>query len=277
MKLTDKVIIFSVALGLLGGVSLFYLSAPPIIISIFLAMGVSALVYRFLGGIKPDTTITVKTITISGTLAALVGVAVIINIYLANEVAVDINDLFQPSVKTWTAIANEGYSPIPLKIKNIKVKGENPIAANKNIFRNRGLKIKLNNRDYSISPQENFAFILGNVHKADIAALNFFNKTALKRIFFTPRLRANTQNIKIKNFPFRFSTATYDQGLSEYELADENGVVIHSGNLPRWQGEVVYLNNTFYLMAVTEANHTAADETKIFSKFIIIQLETSVI
>ncbi|HEY5523224.1 MAG TPA: hypothetical protein VIK21_08540, partial [Desulfuromonadaceae bacterium] len=64
---------------------------------------------------------------------------------------------------------------------------------------------------------------------------------------------------------------------SGYSLSDENGVLIHSGNLARWQGEVVYLNNTFYLIAVTEVNHTSTDATQIFSKFIIIQLETSII
>lgn len=100
----DKVIIFIIALGLLGGVALFFMLVPPIIISVFLAMGVSALVYRFLGGIKPEANFVIKTITIGGTLGALITVAIVINSYLCKEVAVDINDLFQPSVRTWTAI-----------------------------------------------------------------------------------------------------------------------------------------------------------------------------
>ena len=277
MSNEDKVIIFSMALGLLGGVALFFLSAPPIIISIFLAMGVSALVYRFLGGIKSETTLAVKTITISGTLAALVAVAIIINTYLAEETAADIHDLFQPPVRSWTAIHNEGYAPVSLKIRNIKIKGENPIQADKNIFRERGLKIKLSQGEYPISPREDFDFILGNLRRADIAALNFFNRVTLKRLFFTPRLKAGTQNLTIGNFPFRFSTATYDQGLSEYTLSDASGNVVHGGNLARWQGESVYLNDTFYLIVVTEANHTAGDESQIFSRFIILQLELSII
>jgi len=277
MSNEDKVIVFSVALGLLGGVALYFLSAPPIIISIFLAMGVSALVYRFLGGIRSKTTLAVKTITISGTLAALVAVAIIINTYLAQETAADIHDLFQPSVRNWTAIHNEGYAPVSLQIRNIKIKGENPIQADKNIFRGRELKIKLSGGEYPISPREDFDFILGNLHKADIAALNFFNQVVLKRIFFTPRLKAGTQNLAIGNFPFRVSTATYDQGLSEYTLSDSNGIVVHSGNLARWQGESVCLNGTFYLIVVTEADHTASDEGQIFSRFIIIQLEQSII
>lgn len=82
----DTVITVAVAIGILGGgiMSLFS-RVPPIIISIFLGMGISSLVYRFLGGINQDTSITIKGIKLTGTVAVLIGCSLIINTELSRQ------------------------------------------------------------------------------------------------------------------------------------------------------------------------------------------------
>jgi len=78
----DIVIVFFALLGFIGSVVLYQTtSAPPIIVSFFLATGVSSLVYRFLGGIQA-VSLTWGALKITGTAAALIGIALGVNRYL---------------------------------------------------------------------------------------------------------------------------------------------------------------------------------------------------
>jgi hypothetical protein len=78
----DIIIVFFALLGIIGSVVLYQTtSAPPIIVSFFLATGVSSLVYRYLGGIQ-GASITWGAVKLTGTAAALVGIALGVNKYL---------------------------------------------------------------------------------------------------------------------------------------------------------------------------------------------------
>jgi len=77
----DSLVVIFVLLGLLGSVILYRTNNAPIIVSFFLATGVSALVYRFLGGIE-DATLVLGALKIGGTMAALVGIAIFVNQHL---------------------------------------------------------------------------------------------------------------------------------------------------------------------------------------------------
>jgi len=74
----DKVVICFSLLGLIGSVILYRLGFPPVMVSIFLSAGITALVYRFLGGIQ-GASFGVGALKLSGTIAALVGIAYWVN------------------------------------------------------------------------------------------------------------------------------------------------------------------------------------------------------
>jgi len=74
----DKVVLGFSLLGLLGSVPLYMLHVPSIIISIFLSAGITALVYRFLGGLS-EATFVMGAMRLGGAIAAVVGVAFWIN------------------------------------------------------------------------------------------------------------------------------------------------------------------------------------------------------
>ena len=84
VKFEDLVAVLFAAAGLFGG-AYFHLrtDAKPIVVAIFIATGIAALVYRFLGGIT-DTTFTIKSLKLGGTMAALLGSAFAINSALGN-------------------------------------------------------------------------------------------------------------------------------------------------------------------------------------------------
>ena len=88
-----KVIIWVVAVGFIGSVILYFLRTPAILVSVFLASGVASLVYHFLGGIDPNATrFSIGTFRIVGSLAALVGVALVVNHHLTIQQIYRLNE-----------------------------------------------------------------------------------------------------------------------------------------------------------------------------------------
>jgi hypothetical protein len=82
----DIVITSAVVVGILGGgVMSICLKPAPIIIGIFLGMGISSLVYRFLGGIEKSNSLTFKGIKLTGTVAVWIACALIINSELKKQ------------------------------------------------------------------------------------------------------------------------------------------------------------------------------------------------
>lgn len=84
----DEIIVASFAfLGVGGAVFLpLYNSIPPITTSFLLATGLAALTYRFLGGIQ-GASFTVGSLKLGGALAALVGIAMLIDNSLVKQLA----------------------------------------------------------------------------------------------------------------------------------------------------------------------------------------------
>ncbi len=74
----DKVALGFSLLGLIGGVLLYFLHVPSIIISVFISTGLTALVYRFLGGLS-EATFVMGAMRLGGATAVVVGVAFWIN------------------------------------------------------------------------------------------------------------------------------------------------------------------------------------------------------
>jgi hypothetical protein len=70
----DIVVIFFSLLGLMGSVLLYHFGFPSIMVSVFLSAGITALVYRFLGGIQ-GAKFALGALKLGGTIAVLIGVA----------------------------------------------------------------------------------------------------------------------------------------------------------------------------------------------------------
>jgi hypothetical protein len=90
----DEIVVAAFAfLGFGGAVFLpLQYNVPPIVISFLLATGLAALTYRYLGGIE-GSSFAVGTLKLTGTLGALVGLAMLINGELVSQTAVQVWDL----------------------------------------------------------------------------------------------------------------------------------------------------------------------------------------
>ncbi|HLP47941.1 MAG TPA: hypothetical protein VK469_18500 [Candidatus Kapabacteria bacterium] len=112
----DIVVTSAVTIGLLGGLIMsLYKEIPSIITGIFLGMGISSLIYRFLGGISPGNSFTVKGIKLTGTVAVWIAAALIISTnidksetaYIGNKHLIlkilNNNDHFMRGIQLWVA------------------------------------------------------------------------------------------------------------------------------------------------------------------------------
>lgn len=84
----DLVVLTFALLGFVGGVGLLIVkgtSIPPVIYCVLLGVGISALVYRFLGGIPPGTSVAVGALKVSGSLAAIFASVLFLNGYLERQ------------------------------------------------------------------------------------------------------------------------------------------------------------------------------------------------
>jgi hypothetical protein len=100
----DEIVVSAFAfLGIGGGVFLpmqyGFEKIPPITVSFLLATGLAALTYRYLGGIE-GASITVGALKLGGALAALVGIAMLINNSLAPWVRPPVTP--PPAYQIWT-------------------------------------------------------------------------------------------------------------------------------------------------------------------------------
>lgn len=90
----------------------------PILPSIFFGSSMSSLVYRFMGGIKPEDSIQIGTVKLSGTLASLIA-----SIFALNH-------MFEQQIPPWSVLVNPTASNIivlsndgqPIKL-NVEAKG----------------------------------------------------------------------------------------------------------------------------------------------------------
>lgn len=112
----DEIVVSGFAiLGFAGAIFLpLKYTVPPIEVAFLLATGLAALTYRYLGGIPAGTSFKVGALKLSGALAALVGIALLINYELVSQT---------PRFQVWEVrgqVTDEGGTPIqPLDVGDV--------------------------------------------------------------------------------------------------------------------------------------------------------------
>ena len=112
----DEIVVSGFAiLGFAGAIFLpLRFTIPPIEVSFLLATGLAALTYRYLGGIPAGTSFKIGALKLSGALAALVGIALLINYQLVSQT---------PPFQVWEVhgqVTDEGGTPIqPLAVGDV--------------------------------------------------------------------------------------------------------------------------------------------------------------
>jgi hypothetical protein len=128
-RIDEIVIVLFAFMGVGGAVFLpLRFHIPPITTSFLLATGLAALTYRFLGGIQ-GTSLGVGSLKLTGVLAALVGIAMIVNHALSSQTATTTTPV-PPIFQVWQVtgqILDENGNPFTLhSYDDISINPQNP-------------------------------------------------------------------------------------------------------------------------------------------------------
>lgn len=259
----DKFIIAVFLLGFVGSVVIYFFGLPSVLVAFFLATGISALVYRFLGGIKVSR-LDIGWLRLGGSIAALVGVGLLINNILVEQVQ------FNPSVDNWVAVDKRTGLPIEVRVEGRRGSIPKPSA---DVFENVQLDIEQGEGGFTVHSKGTEAFLLGKLAAENLEEVGLFNSLkGTERFRVTERLPPNSQPVRLAPLPFGFSTSRYVGGYSAYVLADTSGNHLHEGNIYGRQAEIVHIGNRYYLVGVVEVNHLPAIGEEQYAKFEIREL-----
>ncbi|NJO67418.1 MAG: hypothetical protein HC832_08795 [Leptolyngbyaceae cyanobacterium RM1_405_57] len=100
---------------------LLYFFPFPILPSIFFGSAISSLVYRFMGGIKPEDSIEIGTVKLSGALGSLIASIFVLNYMLEQQIP-PLSVLVNPNAAS-VIVLNDNGQPIELDVEARDIKG----------------------------------------------------------------------------------------------------------------------------------------------------------
>ena len=274
IKIDDIVIISVIAICGLGGVLLTFFRAPaaPILTSIFMATAMSALVYRFLGGIHAGTSFSMGFIQVGGSLAALFGLIYFLNPIMERQMSIDPDNPF-PGAQ-WFAM---GPDLIPRESVDVGAYGPLRAPAVQPLTGRLSIEKRDDNDAFSISSKSSdHSFPLGDIESSSLR--DFVRVTFPEQRIDTYKsdlLPARSPDPKLRasgfGWPFSLETGMFDEGRSQYFLTNKStGEKIYEGWLRNRQYEIAYVEGRPYFVAVAAANHQRADSSWV--QFIIGEL-----
>lgn len=242
---------------------------PPPIISIFLGIAVSALLYRFLGGVH-DASFTVGALKVTGTAAILIFVAGWANSELKQFIpegnkpaeAFEIAKHVIPAPEKWYAVNRETGNPIALEFPSFGQKHDPPSANELNAMREKRVINLKGNPDEMIAYLNNGGNrVLGKISPAEINRMGYFRDIKIHLIPYRVVTLGSKQKEDINaNLPFLVETRGFAENYTRYALISrKDNREIHEGAILLRGAEVVEYENRYYLISVVQVNHGLED------------------
>ncbi len=273
----NRVILVVILTGFIGSVVLYFLKVPPIVMSIFLGSGISALVYRFLGG-AAGASFVMGTLKLSGSIAVLLGSAYYINQQLERQLK-PISKIekvtFSPQKNTWIALDKSSGKAVEIKINETDQVITTPANSP---FRNNPLKLHTNGEKIYISSEGDQGFFLGQISKSELKSLNLYNTIiSTGNYVVTDRLEIN-KHANLTPLPFNMRTTAYANEYSEFQLLDRtSGEAIYSSQIYRRRFQLAQVGDKNYMIGVVEVNHSPKNpddpnSREPYAKFVIAEI-----
>lgn len=287
----DKVIIVTIVITLILSPLLTVLwfidnpiLIPPPIISIFLGIAVSALLYRFLGGVH-DASFTIGALKVTGTAAILIFVSWWSNEEL-KEFIPKINDeskVFKiskditPKPKTWYAVNKNDGLPIELEFPVFKEKHSPPLINElNNLRKNRNINLVENNNTIYAVIKNGSSYILGQVPINEVNNLGFskFHGIDIQLKPYRVVEFSSSQRIDINtNLPFTIETRGFSENYTRFALISKNANVKTIEDSILLRGAKVYFyKEKYYLISVIQVNHET-EKREPYAKIYVAEIQ----
>ena len=293
----DKVIIWIISLGIFIGLSMYIggnvshaIQPSPILVAVFIAIGFSAAIYRFLGRLE-GSGMKVGPARLAGTAAAFLAITWFLNQSLEKQwvsspgsTKIDLQQLGFSSMD-WVPVNKRSGRPVKveLTLQDSIIRVIEPDGLN---FANRNLVLE--------KPQEsssNFAFNIKSLFEGESLTLGGINQQELSKnklfssfgdndniLFTSDNLPPNKRNVSVaRELPFLISTGEYSQNLTRFTLVDrQTKEAILESSIRLRGGKIYEVKDRVFLILITQVDHTAQrkrDEP--YAKFGIIELNPS--
>ncbi|MBX2872720.1 MAG: hypothetical protein KTR30_11485 [Saprospiraceae bacterium] len=293
----DKIIIWIISLGIFIGLFMYIggnvthaIQPSPILVAVFIAIGFSAAIYRFLGGLE-GSGMKIGPARLAGTAAAFLAITWFLNQSLEKQwvsspglPGIDLQQLGFTSTD-WIPINRRSGQPVKveLALKDSIIRVIEPEEVN---FSDRNLVLE--------KPQEsssNFAFnikslfdgkslVLGGINQQELSKNKLFSSFGDNDniLFTSDNLPPNKRNVSVaRELPFLLSTGEYSQNLTRFSLIDrETKEALVESSIRLRGGKIFEVKDRVFLILITQVDHTAQrkrDEP--YAKFGIIELNPS--
>ena len=287
----DKIIIWIITLGVAIGLILYIggnltgaIKPSPILVSVFFAIGFSAAIYRFLGGLS-GSGMNVGPAKLAGTAAAFMAITWFMNQSLEKQWISNgpISTMSQLSISptNWFALDKRSGESVKVEVSlnDSIVEIIPPHAPN---FGNRNLildQTESNSSDFAYSIKVSNgtdSLLLGGISQRELSKNGLFSSFSDNSSnLFTSDLVNPGQEINFgPELPFLIRTGEYSQNLTRFALVDRtNRKVIKRSNILLRGGKIFEVGKRLFLIMITQVDHTRPEEQGgQYAKFGVIEL-----
>lgn len=292
----DKIIIWIISLGILIGLFLYIggnispaIKPSPILVAVFIAIGFSAAIYRFLGGLE-GAGMQVGPARLAGTAAAFLAITWFLNQSLEQQwisispAKLDMQQLGFTS-NNWVPIDKSSGQPVQVElafqdsiIRVIEPNGLN--LSKRNLVLEKPSETSSNFAFNIKSLFEGGSLLLGGINQQELSKNKLFSSFGDQDniLFTSDNLPPNKRNISIaKELPFLISTGEYSQNLTRFTLVDrQTREAITESSIRLRGGKIFEVGDRVFLILVTQVDHTAKrKKDEPYAKFGVIELNPS--
>lgn len=290
----DRIIIWIISLGIVIGLFLYIggnltgaIKPSPILVSVFIAIGFSAAIYRFLGGLS-GSGMNIGPAKLAGTAAAFLAITWFLNGSLEKQWVNGVgNSSFRANQLSitpgnWFALDKGSGAPVQVDVK-LDDSVVTTIPSSAPDFPQRQLIL-----DRTADDNPNFVFSIKAANGPDSLLLGGLSQGELSRNklyrsfsntnsnLFTSELVKPGQEIKIApELPFLIRTGEFSQNLTRFALVDRvDRQILIKSSIPLRGGKIFEVKDRLFLIMITQVDHTRPEEQGgQYAKFAVIELE----
>ena len=216
----ETVIIIIVIVVFIGGTVVSFIARSPILTALGAGTTVTALLYRFLGGVG-GSTFKFKAFKATGSVAVLAAVTLFVNSQLEEQFTI-----VDPSIDNWVAMDKSGVL-IPVKI------GQKHNAPDSLFLIDTIWRARLETGKIRVTSSENHP--LASIGFQSLETLGLFNDISIEMltgrgIRFSGELTAGRQE-DLSPYPYAIRTEEFVDSYNTYSVLDTKGKVIRKGSL----------------------------------------------
>jgi len=253
---------------------------PPPIISIFLGIAVSALLYRFLGGVH-NASFTVGALKVTGTAAILIGVAYWSNgqleKYLPQKTPeyphFDFEKDVSPDASGWYAVDLDTGKPVSINFRGHDQQHPAPAQNELDTLRqNRNLGLKRVDGQLLVYAKDS-QHIVGLLAQQELNAQGYHNSDDIELRPYRVETFASVQESDInRNLPFTVATNGFSEDYTRFILkSKQDGSTLLEDAILRRGAKIFKYQQKYYLISVVQVNH-APESIEPYAKIYIAEI-----